>query len=42
VRLHSATFAALYDRSCQPCGMCTGAIGRSGIGRVVYALSADA
>ena len=27
--------------SCQPCGMCTGAIDRSGLGRVVYALSAD-
>ncbi|MCF6474299.1 nucleoside deaminase [Nonomuraea sp. MG754425] len=26
--------------SCQPCGMCTGAIERSGLGRVVYALSA--
>jgi tRNA(Arg) A34 adenosine deaminase TadA len=26
--------------SCQPCGMCTGAIVRSGLGRVVYALSA--
>ncbi|MEV4133191.1 nucleoside deaminase [Dactylosporangium sp. NPDC049742] len=26
--------------SCQPCGMCTGAIDRSGLGRVVYALSA--
>jgi tRNA(Arg) A34 adenosine deaminase TadA len=25
--------------SCQPCGMCTGAIARSGLGRVVYALS---
>ncbi|MER7282273.1 PhzF family phenazine biosynthesis isomerase [Dactylosporangium sp. NPDC000244] len=25
--------------SCQPCGMCTGAIDRSGLGRVVYALS---
>jgi tRNA(Arg) A34 adenosine deaminase TadA len=25
--------------SCQPCGMCTGAIERSGLGRVVYALS---
>ena len=25
--------------SCQPCGMCTGAIIRSGLGRVVYALS---
>lgn len=27
--------------SCQPCGMCTGAIERSGLGRVVYALSGD-
>lgn len=27
--------------SCQPCGMCTGAIDRSGLGRVVYALSAE-
>ncbi|MEV7003202.1 nucleoside deaminase [Streptomyces sp. NPDC093982] len=27
--------------SCQPCGMCTGAIERSGLGRVVYALSTD-
>jgi len=25
--------------SCQPCPMCTGAIQRSGLGRVVYALS---
>ncbi|MGW4467089.1 nucleoside deaminase [Micromonospora sp. NPDC004704] len=25
--------------SCQPCNMCTGAIERSGLGRVVYALS---
>jgi tRNA(Arg) A34 adenosine deaminase TadA len=25
--------------SCQPCGMCTGAIARSGLGRVIYALS---
>lgn len=25
--------------SCQPCGMCTGAIERSGIGQVVFALS---
>ncbi|MDI2127720.1 nucleoside deaminase [Yinghuangia seranimata] len=25
--------------SCQPCGMCTGGIARSGLGRVVYALS---
>lgn len=27
--------------SCQPCGMCSGAIDRSGLGRVVYALSAE-
>ncbi len=27
--------------SCQPCGMCTGAIERSGLGQVVYALSAE-
>jgi tRNA(Arg) A34 adenosine deaminase TadA len=27
--------------SCQPCGMCTGALARSGIGRVVFALSND-
>ena len=27
--------------SCQPCGMCAGAIARSGLGRVVYALSAE-
>ncbi|MFC0625503.1 nucleoside deaminase [Kribbella deserti] len=27
--------------SCQPCGMCTGAIERSGLGRVVFALSTD-
>jgi hypothetical protein len=27
--------------SCQPCGMCSGAIDRSGLGRVVYALSND-
>lgn len=27
--------------SCQPCGMCTGAIARSGLGRVVYALSGE-
>ncbi len=25
--------------SCQPCGMCTGGIARSGLGRVVHALS---
>jgi tRNA(Arg) A34 adenosine deaminase TadA len=27
--------------SCQPCGMCHGAIARSGLGRVVYALSTE-
>jgi tRNA(Arg) A34 adenosine deaminase TadA len=27
--------------SCQPCGMCTGGIMRSGLGRVVYALSTE-
>lgn len=27
--------------SCQPCGMCAGAIERSGLGRVVYALSGE-
>jgi tRNA(Arg) A34 adenosine deaminase TadA len=27
--------------SCQPCGMCSGAIVRSGLGRVVYALSTE-
>jgi tRNA(Arg) A34 adenosine deaminase TadA len=27
--------------SCQPCGMCAGAIECSGLGRVVFALSTD-
>ena len=27
--------------SCQPCGMCAGGIARSGLGRVVYALSSE-
>jgi len=27
--------------SCQPCGMCANAIARSGLGRVVFALSGD-
>ncbi|MEW9555802.1 nucleoside deaminase [Nonomuraea sp. NPDC050783] len=27
--------------SCQPCGMCAGGIARSGLGRVVYALSTE-
>jgi tRNA(Arg) A34 adenosine deaminase TadA len=33
-----ATATTLYT-SCQPCGMCAGAIDRSGLGRVVFALS---
>lgn len=33
-----ATAATMFT-SCQPCEMCSGAIDRSGIGRVVYALS---
>ena len=38
--LDAATAAAttMYT-SCQPCGMCSGAIDRSGLGRVVFALS---
>ena len=38
--LDAATAAGttLYT-SCQPCGMCAGAIDRSGLGRVVYAFS---
>ncbi|MFG2045165.1 nucleoside deaminase [Dactylosporangium sp. NPDC048998] len=35
-----AAGTTLYT-SCQPCGMCSGAIDRSGIGRVVYALSSE-
>jgi tRNA(Arg) A34 adenosine deaminase TadA len=34
----TAARTTLYT-SCQPCGMCTGAIERSGLGRVVYALA---
>ena len=36
----AAATTTMYT-SCQPCGMCTGAIERSGLGRVVYALSGD-
>lgn len=36
----AAARTTLYT-SCQPCGMCTGGIVRSGLGRVVYALSTD-
>ncbi|MBB5074951.1 nucleoside deaminase [Nonomuraea endophytica] len=35
----AAAAATTMYTSCQPCGMCTGAIERSGLGRVVYALS---
>ncbi|WP_188191720.1 nucleoside deaminase [Nonomuraea sp. SYSU D8015] len=40
--LDPATAAAttMYT-SCQPCPMCQGAIARSGLGRVVYALSGE-
>jgi tRNA(Arg) A34 adenosine deaminase TadA len=40
--LHPGVAAAttMYT-SCQPCGMCAGAIERSGLGRVVFALSGD-
>ncbi len=34
----TAAAATMYT-SCQPCPMCTGAIERSGLGRVVFALS---
>ncbi|MFG2074630.1 nucleoside deaminase [Nonomuraea maritima] len=33
--------ATVMYTSCQPCGMCAGAIERSGLGRVVFALSND-
>ena len=36
----TAAQTTLYT-SCQPCQMCTGGIARSGLGRVVYALSAE-
>jgi tRNA(Arg) A34 adenosine deaminase TadA len=34
----TAAATTMYT-SCQPCGMCAGAISRSGLGRVVFALS---
>lgn len=34
----TAAGTTLYT-SCQPCGMCTGALALSGVGRAVYALS---
>src|SRR6266851_10407864 len=36
-----AAAAATMYTSCQPCAMCTGAIERSGLGRVVFALSSQ-
>jgi tRNA(Arg) A34 adenosine deaminase TadA len=36
----TAAGSTLYT-SCQPCPMCSGAIDRSGLGRVVFALSND-
>ncbi|MEV0839440.1 nucleoside deaminase [Actinocatenispora sera] len=36
----TAAATTMYT-SCQPCGMCTGGIVRSGLGRVVYALSTE-
>ncbi|MEU8842305.1 nucleoside deaminase [Streptomyces roseus] len=37
---HTASRTTLYT-SCQPCGMCADGIVRSGLGRVVYALSTE-
>jgi tRNA(Arg) A34 adenosine deaminase TadA len=37
----AAAAATTMYTSCQPCGMCAGAIARSGLGRVVYALSGE-
>jgi tRNA(Arg) A34 adenosine deaminase TadA len=37
----STAAATTMYTSCQPCGMCTGAIERSGLGRVVFALSTE-
>lgn len=36
----TAAATTMYT-SCQPCGMCAGAIARSGLGHVVYALSGE-
>jgi tRNA(Arg) A34 adenosine deaminase TadA len=36
----AAACTTMYT-SCQPCGMCTGGIARSGLGRVVYALATE-
>ncbi|MFG2775037.1 nucleoside deaminase [Streptomyces sp. NPDC048350] len=37
----STAFETTMYTSCQPCGMCTGAIERSGLGGVVFALSTE-
>src|SRR3954453_7515147 len=37
----AAAAATTMYTSCQPCGMCAGALERSGLGRVVYALSGE-
>lgn len=37
----SAAAGVTMYTSCQPCPMCTGAIDRSGLGRVVFALSKE-
>jgi tRNA(Arg) A34 adenosine deaminase TadA len=37
----STAAATTMYTSCQPCGMCTGAIERSGLGLVVFALSTE-
>ncbi len=37
---HTARQTTMYT-SCQPCPMCAGAIARSGLGRVVFALSSE-
>ncbi len=37
----AAAAATTMYTSCQPCNMCTGAIQRSGLGRVVFALSGE-
>ncbi|MFD5214441.1 nucleoside deaminase [Microbacterium sp. NPDC058345] len=38
LRRRDASLVTMFT-SCEPCGMCAGAISRSGIGRVVFALS---
>ncbi|GAA2095797.1 nucleoside deaminase [Actinomadura alba] len=37
----AAAAATTMYTSCEPCGMCTGAIERSGLGRVMFALSTE-